>query len=212
MSDFVTFDDFIPIPNFENYGISKCGEICSFKKKKLLKQGKWGAYKNVALSKNGKIYYFRVHRLVAATFIPNPKDLPQVNHKDGNKFNNDVTNLEWCTCSYNIKHGYDTGLSKSYWKGKSRDTETIEKIRKTKIGTKQNEEWIQKRTGNQKGKNHPRATKVAQYDLEGNFIREYDLVKEAAESNGLRLNNVSACLRGKSKTSGGYIWKYAVSK
>lgn len=208
MEDFVTFDKFTPIPNFENYGINKCGDVCSFRKKKLLKQGQWGAYKSVALSKKGKTYYFRVHRLVATIFIPNPNNLPQVNHKDGNKMNNNLDNLEWCTCSYNIKHGYSIGLTKPFWKGKNRNSETIEKIRKSKIGIKQNEEWKRKKAA-KKGVNHPLATKIFQYDLQGNFIKEYNLVKEAAEANGLKLNNVSACLRGKSKTSGGYIWKYA---
>lgn len=58
----------------------------------------------VNLCKNGKVYYKKVHRLVAETFIPNPKNLRCVNHKDGNKKNNHVSNLEWATNSENTKH------------------------------------------------------------------------------------------------------------
>ena len=51
-----------------------------------------------------------IHRLVAQAFIPNPNNYPVINHIDGNKLNNNVKNLEWCTYSYNEKHAYDNGL------------------------------------------------------------------------------------------------------
>lgn len=206
--EFVTYDKFTPIPNFEDYGINKCGDVCSFRKNKLLKQKMWGAYKSVTLSKKGKTYYFRVHRLVATIFIPNPNNLPQVNHKDGNKMNNNLNNLEWCTCSYNIKHGYSIGLTKPFWKWKKRDSETIEKIRKTKTGTKQNEEWKRKKAA-KKGVNHPLARKVFQYDLQGKLIGEYNLVKEAYEKTNISVKSISNCLNGRARTAGGFIWKYA---
>ena len=53
---------------------------------------------------------YKVHREIAKAFIPNPNNLPQVNHKDGNKDNNRADNLEWCTRSHNVKHSFDTGL------------------------------------------------------------------------------------------------------
>lgn len=61
-------------------------------------------YMSVSLSKNNKIKLQRIHRLVAQAFIPNPDNLIQINHKDGNKSNNNVENLEWCSCKDNIRH------------------------------------------------------------------------------------------------------------
>lgn len=63
-------------------------------------------YRHVILNRKNK----NVHRVIAETFIPNPNNLPCVNHKDGNKLNNQVTNLEWCTYSENTTHAYRIGL------------------------------------------------------------------------------------------------------
>lgn len=62
-------------------------------------------YNIVVLCLNGKMRTCKVHRLVAQAFIPNPLNLPQVNHKDENKANNLVSNLEWCNCRYNANYG-----------------------------------------------------------------------------------------------------------
>lgn len=67
-------------------------------------------YLIVKLWKDKKSKSIPVHRLVAQAFIPNPLNLPQVNHIDGNKQNNHVSNLEWCDNSHNIKHAYKNGL------------------------------------------------------------------------------------------------------
>lgn len=64
----------------------------------------------IRVSINEKLY--RMHQLVAIAFLPNPEDKPHVNHKDGNRSNNHIDNLEWCTRSENMQHAYDTGLNK----------------------------------------------------------------------------------------------------
>lgn len=81
------------------YKTKKCDEI--IKSPSLASRG----YFRLPLCKEGKVKYFYIHRLVAQAFIPNPENLPQVNHKDENKLNNNVTNLEWCTHTYNMNYG-----------------------------------------------------------------------------------------------------------
>jgi hypothetical protein len=65
-----------------------------------------GGYLNIMLSNEQGKRIWRVNRLIATVFIPNPDNLPEVNHLDGNPFNNHVGNLEWCTRSQNMKHLY----------------------------------------------------------------------------------------------------------
>ena len=98
-----------PIKGYEGlYEVSNFGRIKSLKfgKERILKgsKDKYG-YLQVVLSKNNKSKTFKVHRLVSEAFIPNPDNLPQVNHKDENPSNNNVNNLEWCDKTYNNNYG-----------------------------------------------------------------------------------------------------------
>lgn len=84
-------------------------------------------YNRVCLS-NGKSRKFHlVHKLLAIHFIPNPNNYPIINHKDGNKKNNDLSNLEWCDYSHNNQHGYDTGLIKALQGEKHKNAKLSEK-------------------------------------------------------------------------------------
>ena len=93
------------------YQVSNFGQILSLNYRKtgkaeLLKPGKTkDGYPIVILYKDGKKKTFTIHRLVAETFLPNPNNLLEVNHKDEDKTNNSVDNLEWCTREYNINYG-----------------------------------------------------------------------------------------------------------
>ena len=84
------------------YQVSNLGKVKS--KRKILSPAK-GEYLKVNLNKNGKQNTCYIHRLVALTFIPNQNNYTHINHKDENKYNNNVNNLEWCTNKYNINYG-----------------------------------------------------------------------------------------------------------
>lgn len=105
-------ENWIEIPEYEGlYMISDLGNVKSLYSNKILKPSidKFG-YCRFSATKNKKQKTLRIHRIVAELFIPNPNNLPQVNHKDGNKENNSKNNLEWCTDSENKLHAYKEGL------------------------------------------------------------------------------------------------------
>lgn len=120
---------FKPIKGFESlYEISSKGSVKSLKKNIILKKRFQSnkTYEIVTLCKKAKHSTFRVHRVVAETFIPNPLGLEQVNHKDCNKLNNSADNLEWCSRSDNMIHAFKNGLLDNRPKKLSR--EQISKI------------------------------------------------------------------------------------
>lgn len=107
-----TIEQWKPIDGFEGfYAVSNLGRVKSLgndksRKEKIMKPQKdRNGYLLVGLCRNGKYKHFLVHRLVAIAFLPNPEGLPEVNHKDEDKTNNCVNNLEWASRWYNMNYG-----------------------------------------------------------------------------------------------------------
>lgn len=95
------------IKNYEGiYAVTSCGKVWSYRSKKFLKPiSDKDGYLKVNLYKDGKMRTFQVHRLVAEAYIPNPENLPEINHKDEVKYHDWVGNLEWCNHEYNLNYG-----------------------------------------------------------------------------------------------------------
>ena len=153
-------------------------------------------YLRITLNKNGKYKTFAVHRLVAEAFIPNPNNLPEVNHKDENKQNNFVyinedgtvdlekSNIEWCDRKYNNNYGTHNIKVSLFFKDKPLTKEHKEKIGKSN------------------------SLPILQIDINtGLIIRQWDSISEAQRT--LKLYHICDCLKNKRNSCGGYIWKYA---
>ena len=174
------------IPGYEGkYQVSNLGRIRSldriddenhFRKGQIMKTKLLRGYVRVPLRDGKKQKDYQVHRLVALAFIPNPDNLPQVNHKDQDPGNNNVDNLEWCDAKYNINYG-----------------DRNEKVSKALSGRKNT--WCQK--------------PVLCYNLDGNFVCWFESAHAAGKAINTAPTHITACLRGRYKTAGGFIWKYA---
>lgn len=107
-----------------NYEVSMNGDVRNVKTGHILKPstGTTSKYFTVFIRRGGRARGYLIHRLVAECFLPNELNKPQVNHIDGNKLNNSVSNLEWVTQKENMKHALDSGLYKKFnnqvYKGK----------------------------------------------------------------------------------------------
>lgn len=251
-----------PIPGLYGYEVSSFGNARSWWKKgkkgigmgkgsgpreisefpKLMKQhaDSDGYMTTSVTDANGVHKSVKVHRLVAMAFVPNPENLPQINHKDENKLNNHFDNLEWCTTQYNLRYGTRTQ--------RSADSRSIEiscydldgnHIRDYKSMTEANRilnakdnhingcchgarnqahgfqwrfksEGLEKIDPVQKPKYHLRP--VTCFDDDGNVVETYNSIKEACIARGVSSGNICQCLCGKVQHTGGLRWKYADSE
>lgn len=155
------------------YQVSNLGDVKSlFRYKKVLKPIKSNhGYLKVNLYKEHKHKLVNVHKLVAEAFLDNPNNYKYINHKDENKTNNNVENLEFCSFYYNLMYG----------------------TRVQRIAEKNNKP-------------------ILQFDLDGNFIKEYESITQASKELNNSLNNISQCCLGRSRTSKGYIFRFKGDK
>ena len=198
----------------------------------ILKADKYqNGYYRVALSRHGKKKYIMIHRLVAQAFIPNPNNYPVVNHKDENKANNFVGNLEWCSIKYNNTYG---------------KVSRKERILNCKLGravvqmTLKGEDIAVFSSLNEAGRYvgvsaaniasactgfvktsagfkwryaddavpHSKAKLVAQYTLDGEYVKTFQSVRSAAKATGSSMSGISETCEGRRRTSHGFVWRY----
>ena len=180
-------EKWVNIENHPSYFISNFGRVFSKKSNKVMK--------NRVVSKNGYQQItldnsqLLVHRLVAQAFIPNPNNLPCVNHKDENPGNNDFRNLEWCTYKYNSNYG----------------TNPIRHSKKMLDRYNNDPDWksdcIKRLAEIQKKKRK----RVVQLDKFNNYLKTYE--SSYATEKDVHLSvHVCDCANGKRKTHHGYKW------
>ena len=201
------------------YAISNKGNVKNLKTGRIRadRYNRRNGYKQVHLK--GKPYY--IHRLVALAFIPNPQNLPQVNHIDERKDNNDVSNLEWCTASENVNYSIykqsckinqitkDSELVKTWESSHQIERETgygqsnIITCCKGKRRSAYGYRWQYANPESQRVMNRH----VAVY--KGNdYIGEFPSAKKACKALGLKYNSVNKCLSGQMPSNKGYTFKY----
>ena len=180
------------IKGYPNYEVSNFGNVRSYVSRTVISDTPHllspridhNGYPFVNLySPEHKMKSIKIHRLVAEAFIPNPDNLPQINHKDEDKTNNSVfmngdgsidsdkSNLEWCTAKHNVNHG--TGHYRSC-------------ITRRKCCTKE----------------------VFQFALDGSFIQSFYSCSEASRKTGINLSCISSAAKHVSYTAGSYLWSY----
>ena len=214
------------IQGFEDrYAVSSKGRVMNLKTGKILKHGSTqNGYANVCLCKGDgtKRKWIKVHRLVAEAFIDNPDNLPQVNHKDENKTNNNVENLEWCSASKNIRHSVyqrsckinqltiDGELVKEWESSEQIKRETgysngnIIDCCKGEYKQMYGYKWEYADPSQQRKYNRP----VAALTMDGDLIAEYKSAAEAAKCLKIGVMSIRYCLKGIYKSTNGLKFIY----
>lgn len=137
-------------------------------------------YSIVSMKTKGGWKNHLVHRLIAMCFLDNPENKPCVNHKDGDKKNNTVSNLEWCTYSENELHSHRV-------LGKTTSRDHLERMREIHVAKA--------------------SQTVKQVDERGDVVAVYKSEAEASRITGISQGNISECCTGRRKKAGGYKWE-----
>lgn len=185
-----------PIKGYSRYQIDEQGRIfSSISNRELHPSLDNNGYAGVELiSDEGVSKRINVHRLVALTFIPNPNGYPIINHKDENKSNNDVSNLEWCTYKHNVNYG---SCQKKIREAKERSG--FYRSERLKDIARQNGSIVSKA--------------VLQITKDGDFVARYPSGAAAARATGCDHSHIMECCNGRRyKTVGGYVWKFERSE
>lgn len=159
------------------YQISNFGRVRNNKGLLMAQKPSKDGYVRLLLFKRGKYKAEYVHILVANAFIPNPESKPEVNHIDCCKSNNRADNLEWVTRSENHYHAVNNGLKPV--------CPTIGKY----------------------ASDNPCSKPVLQFDMNGNFIKEWKSRIDAARHVGCTPSSITRCVNGERKSCKGFVWK-----
>lgn len=198
------------IPNYNNYLIDENGNIYSKYSNKLLKPFTHrDGYMRIGLYKDGQRKEFQIHRLVAITYLPNPHNLPQINHKDENKLNNSVENLEWCTGQYNLTYGGRIAKAMETRKKNDPNGESYIRSMKSRKKSNPNNECFKQTVKTRTIKGCVNAEKrIAQYTLDGELLNTFISIAEAAKKTNCSAGCICRCAKEKQEQHNGFLWKY----
>lgn len=207
------------VPFDDRYAVSNKGNVKSFVygKERLLNPVLHQGYPFIRIKK--KMYF--VHRLVALVFIPTDDTTLHIDHIDGDKTNNNVSNLRWCTQKENnnnpvTRHRISVALTGTKRTDEQRKRmSAAQQKAKPMLGKKHSKETLEKFKKRRPsmlgrfGKDNPNSKPVDMLTLDGKYIRTFDSSLQVSIEFGIHRESICRCCNGKQNTAGGYRWRYS---